>query len=195
MELLSSTERPNPPLDLFRKRLDALPAAIAWSLQENFVGSAENTPALLLTELIPPGIRGQGATSNHVCIFQTSRGLPHSDGEGAIPSGMRDPLPLGWVVALQQISHPGRCCVGHPQCSLQWPLPVPVTCRSRGHPSVTRSLSSCTRQLQFRKISLTLECFSLDYPAIPYSVVRWLKPNNNILLKKNQPKRLSQRLL
>lgn len=29
MELLSSTERPNPHLDFFRKRLDALPTAIA----------------------------------------------------------------------------------------------------------------------------------------------------------------------
>lgn len=146
MELLSSTERPNPPLNLFRKRLDALPllqlpeafSSISWEVlktPQHFISPG----FLFLAELIPPGISTQGAISIHVDIFQTSRDLSHWDGKGAIPSGMRDPVPLGCVVALQQISHQAEAVI-HPQLFLGMTSPSAGPFQESVTPSLGSSL-------------------------------------------------------
>lgn len=101
------------------------------------------------------------------------RGLPHWDGEEPF---LQEGGMLSLPVALRFPS-----CVSHPQLFPGMTSPRAVTCSSLGPPALTPSLSSCP-QLQFRKISLTLESFSLDYP-----VVHWIKPNNNILLEKKNP--------
>lgn len=114
MELLSSTERPNPPLNLFRERLDALPCCNCLKPSAEFHGKRCECPNISPDLVVfqqnqshqefEPRVPFQGVFAffreAEICLIGMERS--HSFGnEGSSPS----------AVALQQVSHQAEAVI------------------------------------------------------------------------------------